>query len=68
MRILIAGATGAIGRPSMRRLRANRHEVFALTLRASGADAVYYATRLRGASNEKAERELEFRPRPLEWL
>ncbi len=37
-------------------------------LRASGADAVYYATRLRGASNEKAERELEFRPRPLEWL
>jgi len=29
---------------------------------------VYYATRLRGASNEKAERELEFRPRPLEWI
>ena len=156
MRILIAGATGAIGRPSIRRLRANRHEVFALTrspdalreigaeavivdaldaaavkaavgrirpdavinelsslprhytpaemkaaaerdrkvrvegnvnllaalpdagvrrylLQSSGfwyapADAVYYATRLRGASNEKAERELEFRPRPLEWL
>lgn len=37
-------------------------------LRASGPDAVYYATRLRGASNEKATRELEFRPRPLEWL
>ena len=37
-------------------------------LRASGADAVYYATRLRGASNEKAGRELEFRPRPLEWI
>jgi nucleoside-diphosphate-sugar epimerase len=37
-------------------------------LRASGPDAVYYATRLRGASNEKARRELEFRPRPLEWL
>ena len=36
-------------------------------LRASGPDAVYYATRLRGASNEKARRELEFRPRPLEW-
>jgi nucleoside-diphosphate-sugar epimerase len=33
-----------------------------------GADAVYYATRLRGASNEKAMRELHFRPRPLEWL
>src|SRR5438874_9283245 len=30
MRILIAGASGAIGRPLVRRLRANRHEVFAL--------------------------------------
>jgi nucleoside-diphosphate-sugar epimerase len=37
-------------------------------LRASGSDAVYYATRLRGASNEKARLELEFRPRPLEWI
>jgi 2-alkyl-3-oxoalkanoate reductase len=37
-------------------------------LRTSGPDAVYYATRLRGASNEKAARELEFRPRPLEWI
>jgi nucleoside-diphosphate-sugar epimerase len=33
-----------------------------------GADPVYYATRLRGASNEKAKRELSFRPRALEWL
>jgi nucleoside-diphosphate-sugar epimerase len=37
-------------------------------LASSGADSVYYATRLRGASNEKARRELNFRPRPLEWL
>jgi len=37
-------------------------------LRALGPDAVYYATRLRGASNEKAERELAFRPRPLKWI
>jgi nucleoside-diphosphate-sugar epimerase len=37
-------------------------------LETSGADSVYYATRLRGASNEKARRELNFRPRPLEWL
>jgi 2-alkyl-3-oxoalkanoate reductase len=37
-------------------------------LRASGPDAVYYATKLRGASNEKARCELEFRPRPLEWI
>jgi 2-alkyl-3-oxoalkanoate reductase len=33
-----------------------------------GPDAVYYATRLRGASNEKAKRELRFQPRRLEWL
>ena len=37
-------------------------------VRASGPDAVYYATRLRGASHEKARRELDFRPRPLEWI
>jgi nucleoside-diphosphate-sugar epimerase len=37
-------------------------------LAACGADTVYYATRLRGASNEKAKRELNFEPRPLEWL
>ncbi len=37
-------------------------------LTTSGADSVYYATRLRGASNEKARLELNFRPRPLEWV
>jgi nucleoside-diphosphate-sugar epimerase len=37
-------------------------------LESAGADAVYYATRLRGASNAKAKRELNFHPRPLEWL
>ena len=37
-------------------------------LATSGADGVYYATRLRGASNTKARNELNFRPRPLEWL
>ena len=31
MRVLIAGASGAIGRPLVRALRANQHEVFALT-------------------------------------
>ena len=48
MRILISGATGAIGRPLVRSLRANQHEVFALTrspesalaLRKIGAEAV----------------------------
>jgi 2-alkyl-3-oxoalkanoate reductase len=33
-----------------------------------GADAVYYGTKMRGASNAKAKRELNFQPRPLEWL
>ena len=33
-----------------------------------GPDTVYYATRLRGAANSKAKRELNFRPRPLEWF
>jgi nucleoside-diphosphate-sugar epimerase len=31
-------------------------------------DAVYYATRLRGAGNDRAKRELGFAPRRLEWL
>jgi 2-alkyl-3-oxoalkanoate reductase len=34
----------------------------------AGPDAVYYATRLRGAANTKAKRGLNFHPRPLEWL
>jgi len=37
-------------------------------LRTSGADAVYYGTRMRGLSNAKAKRELMFQPRPLEWV
>lgn len=38
-------------------------------LKASGgADAVYYGTQMRGVSNAKAKRELNFQPRPLEWL
>ena len=38
------------------------------TLLLSGADAVYYGTQMRGASNAKAKRELNFQPRPLEWM
>src|SRR5579883_365486 len=37
-------------------------------LQMSGADAVYYGTKMRGVSNAKAKRELDFQPRPLEWL
>ena len=33
-----------------------------------GPDFIYYATRLRGASNAKAKREFGFSPRRLEWL
>ena len=40
MRILIAGATGAIGPPLVRRLRANQHEVFALTRSPDSAPAL----------------------------
>ena len=34
----------------------------------AGADAVYYATQLSGASNTKARQVLGWRPRRLEWL
>lgn len=37
-------------------------------LRDSGADAVYYGTQMRGVSNAKAKRELNFQPRRLEWM
>ena len=37
-------------------------------LKAGGADAVYYGTQMRGVSNAKAKRELNFQPRPLEWI
>jgi hypothetical protein len=40
MRILIAGASGAIGRPLNRRLRANQHQVFALTRASDSAPAL----------------------------
>lgn len=33
-----------------------------------GPDFLYYATRLRGASNAKAKRVLDFQPRSLMWL
>jgi nucleoside-diphosphate-sugar epimerase len=35
---------------------------------AAGEDAVYYATRLHGASNAKAKQVLGWTPRRLEWL
>jgi len=37
-------------------------------IQTGGPDAVYYATQLRGASNEKAKKEFGLAPRRLEWL
>jgi nucleoside-diphosphate-sugar epimerase len=37
-------------------------------LATAGEDAIYYQTRLRGASNKKARETLNFKPRRLEWL
>jgi nucleoside-diphosphate-sugar epimerase len=37
-------------------------------LRTAGPDFVYYATRLRGASDRKAKEKLGFAPKRLEWL
>jgi nucleoside-diphosphate-sugar epimerase len=34
----------------------------------TGEDAVYYGTKLRGASNQKAKKTFSFEPRRLEWL
>src|SRR5262245_40669693 len=61
MRVLIAGASGAIGRALVRRLRANQHEVFALTqshdsapaLKENGAEPVI-ANALDGAAVKAA--------------
>ncbi len=54
--------SGAIGAPEPPRLTETE------ALEKFGADFVYYATRLRGASNAKAKRQLGFTPRRLEWL
>jgi 2-alkyl-3-oxoalkanoate reductase len=45
-----------------------RHVSEEEVLKTAGADAVYYATRLRGASNAYAKRKLGFAPWRLEWL
>lgn len=37
-------------------------------LASAGGDAVYYGTKLRGASNQKAKETFAFAPRRLEWL
>ena len=61
-RVWLPAFAGAVGAPAPPQI--TEEAAFA----AFGPDTVYYATRLRGASNEKAKRELNFRPRRLEWL
>jgi nucleoside-diphosphate-sugar epimerase len=52
----------SLGAPAPQRVS----ELMARTF--AGEDAVYYGTRLHGASNEKAKKSLNFQPRRLEWL
>ena len=54
MRMLVAGATGAIGRQLVPRL-------------AAGEAGAVLMTELRGASNAKAKRELGWRPAHPTW-
>jgi nucleoside-diphosphate-sugar epimerase len=54
MKILLAGATGAIGRQLVPRLLA-------------GEAAAVLMTEARGASNAKAKRELGWQPRHPSW-
>jgi nucleoside-diphosphate-sugar epimerase len=64
VRILIAGASDAIGRPLVHRMRANQHEVFSLTpspdsgpLKEIGAEPVI-AVALDAASVKAAARRI----------
>ena len=61
-RVWLPAFACAVGAPAPSRVTEEE------ALAAFGPDTVYNATRLRGTSNEKAKRELNFRPRPLEWL
>jgi 2-alkyl-3-oxoalkanoate reductase len=36
-------------------------------LKAAGAEAVYFHTKLTGAANSRAKAKLGFTPRPLAW-
>jgi nucleoside-diphosphate-sugar epimerase len=61
-RVWLSAFARAVGAPAPSRVSEEE------ALAAFGPDTVYYATRLRGASNEKAKREINFQSRLLEWL
>ncbi|MCA1407241.1 NAD(P)-dependent oxidoreductase [Ensifer sp. IC3342] len=50
-----------VGAPEPKRLSVEE------ALKSAGEEAVYYHTRLTGASNDRAKAELGFTPRPLLW-
>jgi 2-alkyl-3-oxoalkanoate reductase len=60
MSVWLPAFANAIGAPEPPRVSEEE------ALQTGGPDPVYYATRLRGASNAKAKRELGFAPRRLE--
>jgi nucleoside-diphosphate-sugar epimerase len=62
MRVWLPAFARFLGAPTPRHITEEE------ALRTAGVDAVYYATRLRGASNAHAKRKLGFAPRKLEWF
>jgi nucleoside-diphosphate-sugar epimerase len=76
MKVFLAGATGVLGRALVPQLVARGHEVVGMTTSASkqdlgrlaaGETATPMMTDVRGASNEKAKRELGWKPRYASW-
>lgn len=67
MKVFVAGANGAIGRPLLRRLGEAGHEVVGMTrsnehvVRAAGAEPVV------ADAYEKAKRELGWQPQYPSW-
>ena len=62
MAVWLTAFAAYLGAPAPPRVREEE------ALATAGTDAVYYATRLRGASNAKAKKAFGFAPRKLEWL
>jgi 2-alkyl-3-oxoalkanoate reductase len=62
VRVWLPAFTRSIGAPQPPTI--TNEEAFKQT----DEDTLYYGTRLRGASNAKAQQDLNFKPRPLEWL
>lgn len=73
MRILVAGATGVIGRqwlPALARIlgaRPPKRVPTAVARLAVGGWGVAFLTRLRGADNARARMSLDWRPRHASW-